>query len=140
MLAVVGLVIARLLVTPQYLAAYGVPIYFVDNVRYVDPAIVLGIVLVPLIPGGTRSPWRWLLLVGFGGIVGLSQLDGTIWPLNLLSPPFAAPITGWDSALGGVCGIAVLMVGLLLLTRGRISSQADRGGTVGLAAVLWGHS
>jgi hypothetical protein len=140
MLAAVGVVTAAaFLVTPQYLAAYGAPIFFVDNVRYVDPAIVLGIVIVPLIPSWTRRPWRWCLLAGFAGIVGLSQLDGTIWPLNLLSRPFEAPIRAWDSALGAMCGIAVLMVGLVLVTRHGITMRMPiRGATLGLVAVLCG--
>ena len=140
MLAVMGLAIAAaFLFTPQYLATYGAPIFFVDNVRYVDPAIVLGIVLVPLIPGWTRKPWSWCLLVGFAGIVAVSQLDGTIWPLTLLSRPFAAPITGWDSALGAVSGFAVLIVGLMLVTgRGSTRRMPIRGGIVALVAVLCG--
>ena len=107
------------LVTPQVLAANGAPIFFVDNVRYADPAIVLGLVLLPLMPALTSQTWRWTLLAGFAGIVIATQLDETIWPINVLSKHFVAPITGWDSRLGLVLGIVVLAVGLVLVGRRR---------------------
>ena len=120
MLAVVGMVTAvAFLVTPQVLAANGAPIFFVDNVRYADPAIVLGLVLLPLMPALTSQTWRWTLLAGFAGIVIAMQFDGTIWPINVLSKHFADPITGSDSRLGLVLGIVVLAVGLVLVGRRR---------------------
>ena len=123
MLAGVGIVSAvAFLVTPQVLAVNGAPIFFVDNVRYADPAIVLGLVSLPLMPALTSKAWRWTLLAGFTGIVIAMQLDSTIWPIHVLSQQFAAAITGWDSLVGLVLGIAVLAVGLVLVARRRIWS------------------
>ena len=49
MLAAVGIVTGvGFVLSPQYLAAFGIPVFFVDNIRYADPAIVLGLVLLPL--------------------------------------------------------------------------------------------
>ncbi|HEX3980454.1 MAG TPA: hypothetical protein VHW93_04490, partial [Acidimicrobiales bacterium] len=112
MLAWVGIVSgAAFLVTPQYLVVLGAPVFFVDNVRYGDPAAVLGLVLLPLVPV-LRGRWpSWGLLGAYGGIVVLTQLDGTIWPTTILSQRFGFPIGGIDSLVGLLCGVAVLVVG-----------------------------
>jgi hypothetical protein len=123
MLAVVGMVSAvAFLVTPQVLAASDVPIFFVDNVRYADPAIVLGLVSLPLVPALMSPAWRWTLLAGFSGIVIAMQLDSTIWPIHALSKQFAAAITGLDSLLGLLLGIVALAAGFVLVGRRRTRS------------------
>ncbi len=116
MLAVVGVVTgAAFLVTPQYLTILGAPIFFVDNVRYSDAALVLGLALLPLAPVFTRrGRWRWLL----GGelvVIGVTQLDGTIWPIDVLAQRFGYPIGGIDSLIGLVCGVMVLVLGTILV-------------------------
>ena len=138
MLAWVGIVSgAAFLVTPQYLVVLGAPVFFVDNVRYGDPAVLLGLVLLPLVPllRGRRPSWG--LLAAYGGIVVLTQLDGTIWPTTILSQRFGFPIGGVDSLVGLLCGVAVLVVGVgLWLARGdrgrsKQGAHSDRGSRSG---------
>lgn len=137
MLAWVGLVSGvAFLVTPQYLVVLGAPVFFVDNVRYGDPAVVLGLVLLPLVPL-LRSRWgSWGLLGGYGGIVVLTQLDGTIWPTSILSQRFGFPISGIDSLLGLLCGIAVLVIGIGLWLVRRVHIGSARRPRVVATAVL----
>jgi hypothetical protein len=109
------------LVTPQYLAILGAPVFFVDNVRYGDAGVVFGLVLLPLIPvlrGRRRS---WGVLGAYLGILAVTQLDGTIWPINLLAKRFGYPIGGIDSLVGLLVGVVVLGIALVLvgLRRGR---------------------
>ena len=51
---------------PQYLAILGAPVFFVDNARYADAALVLGLVLLPINPLLT-IPNRSLGLSGVPG-------------------------------------------------------------------------
>jgi hypothetical protein len=102
------------LFSPQYLAILGAPVYFVYNVRYADPAVVLGLVLLPITPVFRRD-WRpSLVLAGYVGILAVTQLDGTIWPIDLLAQRFADPIRGTDSLVGLMLGVAVLGLGLVI--------------------------
>jgi hypothetical protein len=102
------------LISPQYLTILGAPVNFVYNVRYADPAVVLGLVLLPIIPV-VRRDWRpSLVLAGYVGILAVTQLDGTIWPIDLLAQRFAAPIGGTDSLVGLMLGVAVLGLGSAL--------------------------
>ena len=105
---------AAFVVSPQYLTILGAPVFFVYNVRYVDPAVVLGLVLLPLIPMLRRESRPWWLLAGYSGILAVTQLDGTIWPIAVLGQRFADPIGGIDAQVGLALGVAVLGIGLLL--------------------------
>jgi hypothetical protein len=115
MLAWVGLATAAaFLISPQYLTILGAPVNFVYNVRYADPAVVLGLVLLPIIPVFRRD-WRSsLILAGYVGILAVTQLDGTIWPIDLFADRFADPMGGADSLVGLMLGVAVLGFGLVL--------------------------
>ncbi len=116
MVAVVGVVIAiGFVVSPQYLAVLGVPIFFVDNIRYADPAIVFGLVVLPMVTDFAGHRWRWCILLALAVVVLASQLDETLWPLHLLSKGFVAPITGIDAVLGVIIGLAVLTGGLIIV-------------------------
>jgi hypothetical protein len=106
-------------VTPQYLAILGVPTYFVDNVRYVDPALAFGLVLLPVVPAFSESARKWWLLVAYGVILCVTQLDGTIWPINLLGQHFAQPIGGIDSLVGLLLGLVVFGIGLAWISQNR---------------------
>jgi hypothetical protein len=120
MLAWVGLASgAAFVVTPQYLAVLGTPVYFVDNVRYVDPALVLGLVLLPLIPWIRERSRQWWLLGIYAAILAVTQFDGTLWPIHLLTQRFADPIGGVDSVIGLLIGLLVLIVGSLVALRRR---------------------
>jgi hypothetical protein len=111
-LGAVGLVSGVIfLVTPQFLAILGVPVYFVDNVRYNDAAVVLGLVLLPINP--MLSAWRrarWVLLA-YGAILVATQFDASIWPTTFFSQKFFPPVRGSDSLLGLILGVALLAIG-----------------------------
>jgi hypothetical protein len=136
MLAAVGIVAAfGFVVSPQYLTAFGAPVFFVDNIRYADPAIVLGLVLLPLSRDLAGPRWRWCLLLTFAGITVLTQLDESTWPLHLLPRQFVPPVTGVDAILGAFFGVGVLIGGLALVGwRGALPWR--RRGTARSIAVL----
>lgn len=120
MLGWVGLAsAAAFVVTPQYLAVLGVPLYFVYNVRYVDPAIVLGLVLLPVIPRMRPARRLWSLLLVYCAILGVTQLDGTIWPITIFSQRFAPPIRGAEAVGGLLLGIVTFGIGLVLINSRR---------------------
>ena len=128
MLAAVGIVTAvGFVVSPQYLAAFGIPVFFVDNIRYADPAIVLGLVLLPLARVFVGSRWRLALLLTFVGITLLTQLDESTWPLHLLSREFVPPIRGVDAILGALVGVCTLFGALALLGRRGIPTRHTDG-------------
>jgi len=102
-------------VTPQYLAAFGVPVFFVENVRYADPAVILGLILLPINP--VISVWqraRWVLLT-YMAILVATQFDAGIWPTTFFTQRFVGgPVRGSDSLFGLFVGVAVLTVGTVI--------------------------
>ncbi len=137
MLAAVGIVTAAgFVVSPQYLTAFGAPVFFVDNIRYADPAIVLGLVLLPLSRDLVSPRWRWCLLLTFVGITLVTQLDESTWPLHLLTRQFVPPITGVDAALGALVGVGVLVGGLAVVGRRDNSTWQVRGTARPVAVLL----
>ena len=137
MLAAVGIATAvGFVVSPQYLAAFGIPVFFVDNIRYADPAIVLGLVLLPLARVFVGSRWRWALLVTFVGITLVTQLDESTWPLHLLSREFVPPIVGVDAILGALVGLCALLGGLALVGRRDIPTWHVRTASRSVAVLL----
>jgi hypothetical protein len=138
MAAVVGLGSAVAFVfTPQFLGLPGVPFYFVYNLRYVGTALLLGLVLLPVVPAlgrGHRPVWLGLALLA---MLGVTQIDATIWPLDLFPGRFAPPVRGVDSAVGLVIGVVVLGFGLgLIAVRRRAPSNRLRPGRLVLIAAL----
>ena len=118
MLSAVGLVAAiGFLVTPQVLGVDGILSFFGYNVRYGDPALILGIVVLPSIPILTSPKWKWTLLAVFTAFILVTQFDATIWPIDVLAKPFAVPIRGWDSLLGLLVGLATLVAGIVFVCR-----------------------
>jgi len=115
--AVGGLSFAVFALTPQYLGLPGAPTFFVYNLRYVTPALLVGLVLLPIVPALARGRARFWL--GFGLLAALcgTQLDSTIWPTHLFAGPFAPPTSGIDAAIGLVLGAAALVGGLIWATR-----------------------
>ncbi len=139
MLAWVGIASsAAFLVTPQYLTILGAPVYFVDNVRYGDLALVFGLVLLPVVPL-VRGSWRsWSILAGYLVILGVTQLDGTIWPTTVLAQRFGYPIGGVDSLVGLLFGVFVVGIGLVVvgLRSNRPAWRPPTVALVGLCVVL----
>jgi hypothetical protein len=101
--------------SPQFLVLFGVPFYFVYNLRYVSPALVLGLVLLPAVPAIATGRRAWWALGVFAFVLIAIQLDPTVWPTKLFGLRFLAPIRGSDSLGGILVGAAVLVIGAVVL-------------------------
>ena len=68
LLAITGLVAGIAYVFTPLTASGGLgePTGFDANLRYVGPALIISVVLVPLIPAMRRPPWPWILIGAFG--------------------------------------------------------------------------
>jgi hypothetical protein len=104
------------LFTPQYLVVFGVPALFVEQVRYTDAAVILGLVLLPVNP--MLSTWaraRWIFLA-YGAVLAATQFDAGIWPTTFFTQHFVGgPVRGIDSLMGLFIGVAALVLGALIL-------------------------
>jgi hypothetical protein len=116
-----GVVLASViayLFTPQFLGFANRPVYFAVNVRYVSPALALGLCLVPTLPA-FRSVALWL----FGAYVAVAvgtQYGPTVWSWSsgLTRPSdFFERIDTFDVSIGVVVGVVVLAVSLVFLMR-----------------------
>ncbi len=60
----------------------GAPVGFVWNLRYLGPALALGLTLLPLVPPLRQRPWRWLTLALLFSIliVQIALLD--VWSID----------------------------------------------------------
>lgn len=100
------------LFTPQYVA----PIQFAENVRYADPAVILGLVLLPINP--VLAIWRraqWVLLA-YAAVLVATQFDAGIWPTSFFNERFVGgPVRGSDSSLGLLFGVAMFIVGTMII-------------------------
>ena len=103
------------LVTPQFLTAYGGPYFFPYNVRYADPALVLGIVLLPLSPHLATRRWQTGLLTLYAAALLVTQLDPTLWPDGLHLGSFAVSVSRTDALFGLLIGLIALVVGGILV-------------------------
>jgi hypothetical protein len=116
MLGLVGIAaLGGYVFSPQFLTLYGVPYYFVFNLRYVSPALILGLVLLPTVPVVTSGRRGWWVLGAFAFVLLAIQLDPTVWPTDLFGLRFGLPIEGVDALAGGAVGLAVLVIGALIL-------------------------
>lgn len=97
--------------TPQYIVAFGVPALFVDQVRYADAAVILGLVMLPINP--LFSEWnraRWVL-GAYAAILTATQFDAAAWPTRFFTQHFVGgPVRGADSLIGLLIGVAVLVL------------------------------
>jgi hypothetical protein len=114
------------LLTKQTLGLPGAPIFFVDNVRYADITLALGLLLLALAPilGRPAATLVWLL----AGALALlfTVLDPGVWNSGFPVKPFAAPVHGIP-ALGGVAAGAVLLIaGEAWLWRDRLLRRPGR--------------
>jgi hypothetical protein len=131
LLAVVGgLSLVLFVVTPQYLLIGGEPYFFVFNLRYATPALVLGLVALPL---ALPRAGAWLLGT-YAAAAAVTALDPTAWPW-----PF-----GWaviqDRAAGrdawwGVLGAGAVLAGWWLLAQGPRRAAATARGAAAVMAI-----
>ena len=103
------------IVDPQYLAILGAPVYFVDNVRYADPAIVLGLVLLPINPLLTTARRLQGVLLAYMAVLVATQFDAGIWPTNFFSDRFEIPVRGSDFVVGLAVGALLFAIGVIVL-------------------------
>jgi hypothetical protein len=118
--------------TPQGLGTQDDPLFFKFNLRYPTPALVLGLVLLPLAPRLERGRARALLPGVLLAVLALTQLDPTIWPTELREGRFAEPPSS-GTALGGLAIGAALLAAALLATSPSV--RAGLGGRRTLAAL-----
>jgi hypothetical protein len=121
------------IVDPQYLAILRAPVYFVDNVRYADPAIVLGLVLLPVNPLLTTAKRSRVVLLAFLAVLVATQFDAGIWPTNFFSDRFEIPVRGADFVIGLAIGVIVFAIGSLVLAY-RAAPRHNRVATCALVA------
>jgi hypothetical protein len=106
------------LVTPEELGLPGVPIFFVDNVRYLMVPLALGLVLLGLLPVLERP--RATLVCAGAFALGLlfTELDPGVWRSGFPVKPFATTLHGGPALAGALLSAAGLVVGELWLWRG----------------------
>ena len=123
-LGAVGVASALVFVfTPQFLVVGNAPVFFEENVRYADAAVILGLVLLPVNPllaRWTRARW---VLIGYAGILLAIQFDPAIWPTSLLGGAFAQPVHGRDLLIGILIGVGFLALGAALVAFKRQPSR-----------------
>jgi hypothetical protein len=152
LLGAVGLLsAAAFLVTPQFLGLPGLPLFFVDNVRYVDTALALGLALAPVTPGLRRAR-RGLIWAGLGLIALIAtELDPGVWPSGIAVKPFSTPIHGSAAVAGGV--LAAILFGVTVwwtqsrtpalravATRAAVAAVVAAAAVVAIAAGLLANS
>jgi len=127
MLALVGIAAAVTYVfQPQSLGVFDVPIWFQFNLRYGAPALILGLVLLPLVPRFRRGRWAWSLIGGFGLVLAATQLDPAVWPTELREGPIEEPVRRIDAVGGLVIGVLFLVVGAAVLVWRRTERPRSR--------------
>ena len=134
LLAVVGaLSLVLFLVTPQYLVIAGEPYFFVFNLRYATPALLLGLVVLPLALPRARA---WLL-GGYAVAVAVTALDPTSWPWPFDWAVLQDRAVGRD-AVWGLLGGAVILGGWWWSSteRRRAGARSITGGLAAATALL----
>ncbi len=99
------------LASPQALGVPGAPAFFVFNVRYAAPALVLSLLLLAVAPVSRGS---WVSNVGLvvaAAVLAITELDPGIWPSGLGLAPFDRPLRGSSAILGALVGVALLLAG-----------------------------
>ena len=109
--------------------------YFVDNVRYADAAVVLGLVLLPINPLLATAKRVQGVLLAYLLILLATQFDAGIWPTNFFSDRFEIPVRGSDFLIGLAIGAMLFAVGSAVLAY-RSGPRHHR--TVAIALVAFG--
>jgi hypothetical protein len=121
----VGLVtLVAYVVSPQILTVRGRPFWFVVNLRYLTPAIALGLMCVPILVAGRTRLVRYL----FGGYVVtivVTLAARTVWIANVKTL-IAIPTHGTlPKVLGVVTGIGCAVAGTLVVLARRNAVRAS---------------
>ncbi|MEJ7583569.1 MAG: hypothetical protein WKF43_05635 [Acidimicrobiales bacterium] len=119
MLGIVGLLAAAgYVATPQYLiGGFGRPFFFGVNLRYVSPALVLGLILLPIV----LRRWGTWVLGAYTLAVIVTQVDPTSWPTGFRWATLSDRASGAYAA----GAVAVLLLGAAV---------------AGAGVTLWRHS
>jgi len=144
MLGVVAIVSGvAVIFTPQGLGTETDPLFFKFNLRYPTPALILGLVLLPLLSRLASARARGLLLGAYAAVLAATQLDPAIWPTELRDGRFAEP-PGTGTALAALAvGAAVLVAGVVTApppARAALRRCAVAGVVVAAGALLLGGS
>ncbi len=108
----------------------GQPTGFDANLRYVAPALLIGLTITPLVPDLRRRPWPWALI----GLFGLLIVQGTI-RISLDGGLDIAASPSWNYGhLDESLELALLMVGVPALIVAGARMGASRYALVGFGA------
>jgi hypothetical protein len=113
------------LITPQFLGLPGLPLFFVDNVRYGETALALGLALAPIAPilRRPRAAATWGALV-LGALIA-TEFDPGVWPTGFPVKPFVRPVHGLAATAGAVLAAILFAAGAWWLA-GRSPARAPR--------------
>ena len=142
---VVLITIVAYLLTPQFLGFVDRPAYFVFNVRYVSPALALGLCLLPTLPPVARPRVVGWVFAAYVVVLGATQYGPTIWAWSatgLSRSPFLERIATSDVVLGIVVGLLVAVAGIAVAGRiglGRRSSSIAVASIVAITLVALGY-
>jgi len=70
----------------------GMPRGFVSGLRYLAPAIAVGLALLPLAPPLRTAAWRWALLAAFAVVLPFADASGEPWYSGYVASAVAAGI------------------------------------------------
>jgi hypothetical protein len=126
------------LLTPQFLGSPSAPTFFVYNLRYAAPALVLGLLLAPLaIPAEPRWLRNAALVVGLA-LLAATELDSAVWPSGIGNQPFAPTLRGTPAILGASLSIVLSLIAVTAIGQ-RVRRYPRPGWTyAAVAAVLVG--
>jgi hypothetical protein len=140
MLGLVALVaLVAYLVQPQALGIFpNDPVWFHVNLRYAVPALALGLVLLPLLPGLRRGRWPTVLAAVFGAGVVVSQFAREVWPPGVWDLPLVVrPSPRIEITAAVTVGVVIFGGGALhfLVRRGPPGRRAVLSAVVAAGAV-----
>jgi hypothetical protein len=115
---------AVFLLAPEVLE-YGIPgkpFFFASNVRYLLPALLAAVAVLPLSPVLATPMRARVVLCGFALALGIVQLDwGRIWPTRARPPVTIAD--GLDSLLALLITVTLVLTTLLVVWTARHGSR-----------------
>ena len=133
MLGLVGLMCWVIyVVSPQGLLQFGRPTLFYLNVRYVAPALLLGLLLVPIV----FARWRRSVLVAFLAVLCVTELDPSTWPTGFHWAVFLNRVSARDARLGVIMLVAFSLLLVVSVLAWHHASSGPRRSVAAVAAVV----